>query len=105
MAHLDRVIARLREGDPFEALAGMPASDLRTLLLHVFRRRAPARPLRALLAQAGRAAVLAPCSLDARALHALAGHAWAVIPDDYRGLEIAPVVPPVLRTPRICPDL
>lgn len=92
MAVFQRILERL-QGDPVAGLAALPASDLRTLLLHVFRERAAQRPLRDIVRQFREQPVCHSAAVDARVLHRLEGHALAALPEAYRALDLAPVAP------------
>lgn len=74
-------------------LTALPASDLRTLLLHVFRARAAARPLRDIARQFRDQAVCSASPIDARTLHRIEGMALDALPADVEAVDLAPVVP------------
>ncbi|MFG1675930.1 hypothetical protein [Micromonospora sp. NPDC049282] len=75
------------------ALAGLPASDLRTLLLAVARDRATAvRPAR-VLRNWREDRFVRPATVDPRALSRVEGRIWALLPTDVQGVELAPVAP------------
>jgi hypothetical protein len=89
---MDRVVARLDRLGVVEGLGQLSGSDLRTLLLAVFRQRA-ARPLRAIAEQHQRMAATWAGPLDARENHALADAFWRAVPPDVVGCTLPPVVP------------
>jgi hypothetical protein len=72
---------------------GLSPADLRTLLLDVSRRRASAVTPARLLHQWRQDRYVRPTAIDPRALWQLEARLWAMLPDEFAGLEISPVAP------------
>lgn len=91
-AAVRRVLRKLSHHDRVdEGLAALSESQLRTLLLQVFRLRE--RPLRSLLVQQREQPAVWPGPLDARVNHALEGLVWDALDPRYVGVALAPVGP------------
>jgi len=92
-ALLRRIGAALRDGDPVEALARtLPATDLASLLLHVFAARTDGVEPRKLLDRFEALRAAQPNPNDPRALNALAAEAFGAAPT-YEAVELGPVLP------------
>lgn len=92
-----RVAARAAERFAGEALdrllaERLPGSDLNTLLLHAFRRRARSRTFAELRDQLARQPLLAPSSADARRMHAFDAAAFAAA-SKFEAIDLSPVQP------------
>lgn len=87
-----RVWAALPAGTR-DALAGMPAADLRTLLLAVARdRAADVRPAD-VLRRWREDRFVRPAQVDPRALAGVEARMWRLLPADVEGVELSPVAP------------
>ncbi|MFR9775323.1 hypothetical protein ACL02O_04595 [Micromonospora sp. MS34] len=75
------------------ALAGLPATDLRTLLLTVARDRATAVRPAGVLRRWREDRFVRPASVDPRVLSRLEARIWALLPADVAGVELSPVAP------------
>jgi hypothetical protein len=87
-----RVAAGLGAADLVDKLVALPASDLSSLLLEVFRRRSRRRTPADLLAQYARGGPCPPSPTDARATAALEAHAFAAAAR-FDALALSPVAP------------
>jgi hypothetical protein len=87
-----RVRGRLPDGT-FEALDGLPASDLRTLLLAIARSRAGRVPPAELLRRWRDDRFVRPAGGDPRALVAVEAELWRRLPAGFDGVELSPVAP------------
>jgi len=77
----------------FDLLAGsLPLSDLQSLLLEVFRRRASRQTPAGVLARAARAGLVAPSDVDARLLHRVERCAFEAAAR-FEAVELSPVLP------------
>jgi hypothetical protein len=95
---IGRIARRLNTEDALAALTtGLPATDLQSLLLHVFAERSAHRRTAELLRQYERTAMLRPGAVDARALHALERAAYDSSPQ-FEAIELSPVAPLGLNT-------
>ncbi|MEU5724470.1 hypothetical protein ABZ783_21940 [Micromonospora sp. NPDC047738] len=75
------------------ALAGLPAADLRTLLLTVARDRAAAVRPADVLRRWREDRLVRPSEVDPRVLARLETRLWELLPADVAGVELSPVVP------------
>ncbi|MFJ8580659.1 hypothetical protein [Micromonospora sp. NPDC093277] len=75
------------------ALAGLPAADLRTLLLAVARDRAAAVRPAEVLRRWREDRFVRPSEVEPRALARLEARLWELLPADTAGVELSPVVP------------
>jgi len=92
-ALLRRIGAALRAGDPVEALARtLPATDLASLLLHVFAARTDGLEPRKLLERFEALRAAQPNPNDPRALNAIAAEAYGAAPA-FEAVELGPVLP------------
>lgn len=92
-ALLRRIRAALKAGDPIEALArALPATDLASLLLHVFAARTEGLEARTLLQRFEALRAAQPNPNDPRALNAIAAEAYGAAPT-YEAVELGPVLP------------
>jgi hypothetical protein len=87
-----RVWARLPEGT-WEALAGLPASDLRTLLLSVARARAAQVRPADVLRRWREDRFVRPAGCDPRTVAAIEDRMWRLLPAQVEAVELSPVVP------------
>ena len=87
-----RVWARLPDGT-FEALHGLPATDLQTLLLTVARNRAARVKPPDLLRRWRKDRFVRPASGDPRRLAAVETQLWQLLPAEVDGVELSPLVP------------
>jgi hypothetical protein len=93
MEHIARRVARaLGDERLLEALVALPASELGSLLLEVFRRRSQARTPAELLAQYARGDTLAPSNVDPRVLLPIQAHCYAAAPA-FEAITLPPVSP------------
>ncbi|MGV9762584.1 hypothetical protein [Micromonospora tulbaghiae] len=76
-----------------DALAALPAADLRTLLLGVARDRAGAVRPAQVLRRWQEDRFVRPSAADPRVLSRLEGRIWALLPPDAAGVELSPVAP------------
>src|SRR5436190_12185005 len=84
-ALLRRIRAALKAGDPIEALARtLPATDLASLLLHVFATRTEGLEARTLLQRFEALRAAQPNPNDPRALNAIAAEAYGAAPPTRR---------------------
>lgn len=90
---LDRIHREAGEPRLLETLAGMAGSDLQSLLLAVFARRARGLAPAAILRRYEEDAFCEPSRLDPLALAELEAAAFALLPDGYEPLELSPVAP------------
>lgn len=88
-----RVWARLPEAARVALTEQLSASDLQTLLLSVAGRRAAAVRPAQLLRRWREDRFVRPAACSARALAALEGRMWQLLPEQVDGVELAPVVP------------
>lgn len=81
-------------GEPLDALLAerLSGSDLNTLLLHAFRRRARSRTFAELRDQLARQPLLAPSSADLRRMHAFDAAAFAAA-SEFDAIDLSPVQP------------
>jgi len=86
------VWARLPDG-AFEALNGLPATDLQTLLLTVARNRAARVKPPDLLRRWREDRFVQPASGDPRELAAVETQLWQLLPAEVDGVELSPLVP------------
>jgi hypothetical protein len=101
---LDRVVRTLGSGtDVVERLAGLPASDLRALLLEVAARRAAARRPADVLRRYEHEVSFTSASVDAAAYRRLEGWAFEALPDGFVEIVLAPHAP--LGTSSVLADL
>jgi hypothetical protein len=92
-ALLRRIGAALREGDPVEVLARrLPATDLASLLLHVFAARTEDLTPRKVLERFEALRATQPNPNDPRRLDAICSEAFAAAPA-FEALELGPVLP------------
>ncbi|MET8834850.1 hypothetical protein ABZV78_13180 [Micromonospora sp. NPDC004540] len=75
------------------ALAGLPAADLRTLLLAVARDRAAAARPADVVRRWREDRFVRPSGIDPRTLSRLEGRIWELLPADVARLELSPVAP------------
>ncbi|MGC1215767.1 MAG: hypothetical protein WA890_31480 [Micromonospora sp.] len=75
------------------ALAGLPAADLRTLLLAVARDRAAGVRPADLVRRWREDRFVRPAAADPRALAEVEAAMWRLLPPDVAGVELSPVVP------------
>src|SRR5262245_61946187 len=95
---ITRIGRALNATDALEALTTrLPATDLQSLLLHVFAQRTARRREADLLQQYERSAMVRPGGVDARELHALEHAAYDSAPQ-FEAIELAPVAPLGLNT-------
>jgi hypothetical protein len=95
---LARVIRQARVADLVEALTDrITATDLQSLLLHVFRRRSAGRTAAAMLAQRRRDRTVAPAELDGRVVHDVERLALEAAAG-FDAVALAPVAPLGLNT-------
>ncbi|HEU4422969.1 MAG TPA: hypothetical protein VFR67_10605 [Pilimelia sp.] len=87
-----RVWARLPEGTQ-EALAGLPATDLQTLLLSVARTRAARVRPADVLRRWREDRFVRPAGCDPQTLAAIENRMWHLLPAEVEGVELSPVVP------------
>jgi hypothetical protein len=87
-----RVARALGNEQLLEALVALPASELTSLLLEVFRRRSRARTPAELLAQYQRGDALAPSNVDPRELLPIEAHCYASAPA-FEPITLPPVSP------------
>ncbi|WP_319458524.1 hypothetical protein [Micromonospora sp. RTP1Z1] len=87
-----RVWAALPAGTR-DALAGMPAADLRTLLLTVARDRAATVRPADLPRRWRQDRFVRPARVDPRALAQVEARMWRLLPADVAGVELSPVAP------------
>jgi hypothetical protein len=87
-----RIARALGGGGAVEALVALPATDLQSLMLHVYRRRSARRSPAELLAQYLGRPMLQPANMDTRALAALERLALACAAD-FEALDLSPVAP------------
>jgi len=91
---LDRVLRTLGSGsDVVERLAGLPAGDLRAVLLEVAARRAAARRPADVLRRYEREASFAPAPVDSAAYRRLEAWAFAALPAGFVEIALAPHAP------------
>jgi hypothetical protein len=88
-----RVWARVPQAARAALTERLSASDLQTLLLSVARQRAASVPPARLLRRWREDRFVRPAACDARALAALEGRLWQLLPAQVDGVELAPVVP------------
>ncbi len=93
----DKIIARiareLAEGDVVEGLSdSLPATDLQSLMLHVYRERSARRTPAELLAQFERQKMVRPSAVDVRLLLELERIAFEQA-SAFEAIELAPVAP------------
>lgn len=81
-------------GEPLDALLAerLSGSDLNTLLLHAFRRRARSRSFAELRDQLARQPLLAPSSADLRRMHVFDTAAFAAA-SEFEAIDLSPVQP------------
>ncbi len=90
---IDRIQAKSGMPQLLEWLAErLPLSDLQSLLLEVYRRRAGSQTPAGVLARAARAGLVAPSDVDARLLHRVERCAFEAA-DGFDAVELAPVLP------------
>jgi hypothetical protein len=87
-----RVWARLPDGAR-EAIAGLPPTDLQTLLLSVAEERAAAVRPADLVRRWRSDRFVRPATVDPRRLAATEARMWALLPDEFDGVDLSPVVP------------
>jgi hypothetical protein len=87
-----RVWARLPDGMR-EALAGLPATDLPTLLLSVARTRAARVRPADVLRRWREDRFVRPAGVDPRTVAALEDRMWRLLPAEVDAVELSPVVP------------
>jgi hypothetical protein len=87
-----RVWARLPEGTR-EALADLPATDLQTLLLSVARNRAARVRPTDVLRRWREDRFVRPAGYEPRAVAAIEDRMWHLLPAEFEGVELSPVVP------------
>ncbi|MGY0005753.1 hypothetical protein [Micromonospora sp. I033] len=87
-----RVWGRLPAGTR-AALAGLPAADLRTLLLTVTRDRAAAVRPADVVRRWREDRFVRPAGVDPRALARVEARVWGLLPSDVAGVELSPVAP------------
>ncbi|MFG2057367.1 hypothetical protein ACGFI9_25445 [Micromonospora sp. NPDC048930] len=75
------------------ALAGLPATDLRTLLLTVARDRAATVRPADVLRRRREDRFVRPADVDPRALARIEARLWELLPADVAGVELSPVAP------------
>jgi hypothetical protein len=88
----ERVWAQVPEGTR-RALAGLPGSDLQTLLLSVARTRAATVTPAGLMRRWREDRFVRPASVDPRRLAVVEARIWRLLPPDVDGVELSPVVP------------
>jgi hypothetical protein len=88
----ERVWARLPEGTR-RALAGLPGTDLQTLLLSVARARAETVTPAGLMRRWREDRFVRPASADPRRLAVVEARIWRLLPPEVDGVELSPVVP------------
>jgi hypothetical protein len=98
----DRIIARIaRElgtGDPVEGLMQrLSATDLQSLMLHIYRERSRARTPADLLCAYERSLMLQPSTADARVMAAIERTAFESAPE-FEAVNLSPVLPLGLNT-------
>lgn len=71
----------------------IPPTDLQSLLMEVYRRRAGQTSAAALLARYAENRFTRPSPLDPARLAAFEHRAWSLLPDGYRALDLSPVCP------------
>lgn len=94
----DQLLARISRQcgheDLVEALAsGLPASDLHSLLLEVYRRRCAKLTPAAVLKAYKESRFTRPSRFDVRRLQQVEQLAWQLLPEDFALLELSPVAP------------
>jgi hypothetical protein len=87
-----RVWARLPAGTR-EAIDRLPATDLQTLLLDVARSRAARVKPADVLRRWREDRFVRPATADPRSLAMVEARLWALLPDEFDGIELSPVVP------------
>jgi hypothetical protein len=93
----DKIIARiasdLAQGDPVEGLTErLSATDLQSLMLHVYRERSRMKTPADLMSAYERASMVRPSTVDARALAEIARLAFECAAG-FQGLQLAPLAP------------
>src|SRR5215470_460231 len=89
---LDRIARTIAVDDILERLARLPATDLQSLLLSLYRRRSAERSPAELLAQYERSAMVRPSAADARTLHSVFKVAFECA-SSFEAVELAPIAP------------
>ncbi|HWC37938.1 MAG TPA: hypothetical protein VG476_05395 [Acidimicrobiales bacterium] len=89
-----RIVRESEVADLVEVLADrLPLTDLQSLLLEVYRRRASRVSPGELLARYERNRFVRPTALEPSAVAAFEELAWSLLPDGYAGLELSPLCP------------
>lgn len=76
-----------------EALTGLPLTDLQTLLLSLARTRATGTTPATLLRRWREDRFVRPSTTDPRALATVEAALWRLLPTEFEGVELSPVVP------------
>jgi hypothetical protein len=88
-----RVVGELPEGTLEALVDGLSPTDLRTLLLAVTRDRAAKLKPAQVLRQWREDRFVRPAATDPRALAAIEARLWALLPEEFDGVELSPVAP------------
>ncbi len=92
-AAVERVWSRLPPAAREQLERGMPASELRTLLMAVAEQRAGARSPREVMRQWREDRLVRPATSDPRLLAQLEARFWSALPVEFDGAELSPVAP------------
>jgi hypothetical protein len=92
-AAVERVWGRLPAGTRAALEADLSATDLQTLLLAVAKARAAEVTPARVAARWREDAFVRPAEQDPRLLAAVEAQLWALLPEEYAGLELSPVAP------------
>jgi hypothetical protein len=87
-----RVWARMPEGTR-RALADLPGTDLQTLLLYAARTRAATVTPADLMRRWREDRFVRPAAVDPRRLAVVEARIWQLLPPEFHGVELSPVVP------------
>ena len=92
--HLERIVRKSGVPDIVEVLSErLGATDLQSLLLEVFGRRAQAGSPGELLSRYTQSRFTTPSPVDPRERHAFDALAFSLLPEGFEGMELAPVAP------------
>jgi hypothetical protein len=91
---IERIVRESEVADLVEILTNrLSPTDLQSLLLEVYRRRASRVSPRELLSRYERNRFTRPAGLDPAAVAGFEQLAWSLLPDGYQSLELSPVCP------------